>query len=136
LFWGRMADGDGGTRRRRTLCDVATVACIGALVYWAASQVGVPAQLAAMVPFAFGALGFNGVFYVIAGELAGPRRAGQAVGLGSTVLFGGSALAAVPLGALADHAGFEALWPVAALAAGLGLLVARGLPDPQPTAPA
>jgi MFS family permease len=136
LFWGRLADGAGGTRRRRTLCEVAVVACAGALLYWAATRVGPGLELPVMAFFAFGALGFNGVFYVIAGELAGPGRAGQAVGLGSTVLFGGSALAAVPLGALADVAGYQALWPVAAACAALGLLVARGLPDGAPPAPA
>jgi MFS family permease len=131
-----MADRAGGTRRRRTLCEVALVACGGALLYWAATGVGPGLELPVMALFAFGALGFNGVFYVIAGELAGPRRAGQAVGLGSTVLFGGSALAAVPLGALADVAGYQALWPVAAACAALGVLVARGLPEGAPPAPA
>ena len=52
------------------------------------------------------------------------------------MLFGGSALVAVPLGALADVAGYEALWPVAAVFAALGLLVARGLPQTVPPAPA
>ena len=64
----------------------------------------------------FGALGFNGVLYLIAGEIAGAARAGQAVALMSTALFGGGALAAVPLGALADAEGYRSLWLAAAVA--------------------
>ena len=59
-----------------------------------------------------GALGFNGVVYVIAGEIAGAARAGQAVALASTVLFGGAALPAIPLGRPGGLAGLPQ--PVAA----------------------
>ena len=62
------------------------------------------------------------MLYVIAGEIAGAARAGQAVALMSTALFGGGALAAVPLGALADAEGYRSLWIAAAVAAGLGVL--------------
>ena len=41
----------------------------------------------------------------------------------STALFGGGALAAVPLGALADAHGYRSLWIATAVAAGLGVLV-------------
>ena len=128
VFWGRLADGAGGTRRRATLFDIGVVAAVGAVLYWLAGHVGVPAQCLTMPVFAFGALGFNGVLYLIAGELAGADRAGQAVGFGSTVLFGGSALAAVPLGMLADRAGYQSLWLAAAGLAAAGALVTRGLP--------
>lgn len=129
LVWGRIADRDGGQRRRAALRDVGLVTVAGALVYWGASGLGVAFQLPAIAFFAFGALGFNGLVYVIAGELAGPDRAGTAVGLCSAVLFGGAALAAVPLGRLADAAGYRALWPAAAALAALGVLVALGLPE-------
>jgi sugar phosphate permease len=129
LSWGRLADAGGGTRRRATARDVGLVALVGALVYWPASQAGVAVALPAMALFAFGALGFNGVLYVVAGELAGGARAGQAVGFMSTVLFGGSALAAIPLGYLADAEGYSALWPAAAVLALLGVLATLGLQD-------
>jgi sugar phosphate permease len=89
-----------------------------------------------MAIFAFGAMGANGVIYLMAGELAGGHRAGQAVGLMSMALFGGGALAAVPLGVLADRVGFTALWPTAAAFAVLGILVTLGLPRPVPAATA
>jgi sugar phosphate permease len=129
LTWGRIADRGGGTRRRETLRDVGLVASAGALLYWVAEPFGVAPALIAMAVFSFGALGFNGVLYVVAGELAGSDRAGQAVGLTSMALFGGSAIAAVPLGLLADTAGYAALWPAAAIAAGLGVLVAARIPS-------
>ncbi len=75
-----------------------------------------------LVVLSLGALGFNGVLYVIAGEIAGAARAGQAVALMSTALFGGGAIAAVPLGALADAEGYRSLWIATAIAAGLGVL--------------
>ena len=69
--------------------------------------------------------------------MASPRQvaAGQAVGLASTVLFGGSAIGAVPLGILADSAGYRALWPAAAVLTALGTILARGLPRPAPQLP-
>jgi MFS family permease len=134
LFWGHLADRGGGERRRATLRDIGMVACVGALGYWGASFAGIEAQLPVMAVFAFGALGFNGVLYVVAGELAGRDRAGQAVGLASMVLFGGSTVAAVPLGRLADVAGYIALWPTAAALAALGVLVSLELPGGAPHA--
>ena len=135
IVFGRLADRHGGSRRRTTLRDVGLIATVGALVFWLASGQGLAVQLPAVAFFAFGALGFNGVLYAIAGELAGPRRAGQAVGLASTVLFGGAALGAVPLGMLADSAGYRALWPAAAVLAGLGTLLSLGLPRAAPQLP-
>jgi MFS family permease len=117
LAWGRIADAGGGMRRRATLRDVGVVTVIGALLYFAAGSIGPSAQLPAMAVFAFGAMGANGILYLIAGELTGPARAGQAVGLVSMTLFGWGALMSPLLGALADHAGFAVLWPLCAVLA-------------------
>lgn len=117
LAWGRVADLGGGVRRRATLRDVGLVTVVGALLYWAAGPIGPAAQLPAMAVFAFGAMGANGILYLVAGELAGPARAGEAVGLVSMTLFGWSALMSPLLGALADHAGFAVLWPLSAVLA-------------------
>jgi len=117
LAWGRVADAGGGVRRRATLRDVGLVTVVGALLYWAVGPIGPAAQLPAMAVFAFGAMGANGILYLIAGELTGPAGAGQAVGLVSMALFGWSALMSPLLGALADHAGFAVLWPLSAVLA-------------------
>lgn len=132
LAWGRLADRDGGRRRKATMREVAIVTIVGALLYWAATPIGPLAQIPAIFILAFGAMGANGLLHLMGGELAGQDRAGQAVGLVSMVLFGGAALANIPLGLLADHVGFTALWPVcAALGAGSLLLTLR-LPDDRP----
>ena len=128
LLWGRVADGGDGTRRRATLRDVGVVTLVGALLYWAAGPIGPGAQLPAMFVFAFGAMGANGLLYLIAGELTGPARAGQAVGLVSMVLFGWSALMSPLLGRIADVAGFDALWPISAGLACLSIGLTLGLP--------
>jgi MFS family permease len=128
LMWGRVADMDAGTRRRATLRDVGIVTLVGSLLYWAAGPVGPAAQLPAMFVFAFGAMGANGLLYLIAGELAGPTRAGQAVGLVSMVLFGWGALMSPLLGRIADVAGFGALWPICAGLACLSIALTLGLP--------
>lgn len=133
LLWGRVADWGDGTRRRATLRDVGVVTVAGALLYWAAGPAGPGAQLPAMFVFAFGAMGANGLLYLLAGELTGPARAGQAVGLVSMVLFGWSAVMSPLLGRIADVAGFDALWP---LCAGLGCLsvaLTLGLPKGSPS---
>jgi predicted MFS family arabinose efflux permease len=135
IVFGRIADRDGGRRRRRTLLETALLAAAGGLIFWVASGQGLAVQIPALAVFSFGALGFNGLVYAISGELTGPQQAGQAVGLASTVLFGGSALGAVPLGLLADAAGYRALWPAAALLSAAGALLTLGLPAPAPRLP-
>lgn len=135
IVFGRLADRHGGKRRRRTLREIALLASAGALVFWFASGHGLALQLPAVALFAFGALGFNGVLYTIAGELVGPERAGQAVGLAATVLFGGGAIGAILLGFLADLLGYRALWPAAAIVALAGALLSLGLPRAAPQLP-
>ncbi len=128
LTWGRLADRDRGNRRRESLRDVGLVTIVGALAYWAVVPFGVVASLPIMVVFAFGAMGANGLLYLIAGELTGPERAGQAVGLISMALFGGSALVSPLLGLIADQAGFRVLWLISAGLAALSVALTLGLP--------
>jgi MFS family permease len=130
IGWGRLADAGGGRRRMATLRDVGVLACAAAVATWLVWPEGIAVRIAAMVVLSLGALGFNGVLYLIAGEIAGAARAGQAVALMSTALFGGGAIAAVPLGALADAEGYRSLWIATAVAAGLGVLATIRL-DPS-----
>ena len=128
IGFGRIADLRGGTRRRATLRDTGVLATVAALIVFSVWPLGTGAQIASLVLLSVGALGFNGLLYVAAGEIVSARRAGQAVGLASTALFGGGSLAAIPLGALADAYGYRALWPAAALAAAAGAMIAHRLP--------
>jgi MFS family permease len=89
----------------------------------------VAASAGALV-LAFGALGFNGVVYLIAGELGGAHRAGAAVGLASTVVFSVGSLVGPLYGLLVEHAGYEAMYVVIAGCTLAGAAVARGLAGP------
>ena len=81
---------------------------------------------------AFGTFGFNGILYVIAGELAGPGRSGAAVGVASTVVFGAGAIVAPTVGVAVEQIGYGVLWAIVAAAGALGAAIAwRWLPAPQ-----
>ena len=82
LVWGKIADRQEGSRRARTLFEVGLVAAAGALVFTFALHAGPVAVIAAAVVFGFGALGWNGIVYVSAGELTAPELAGRLGGSG------------------------------------------------------
>jgi MFS family permease len=130
IAWGRVADGGGGTRRARTLTEIGilTVAatCVMPFVLAAAPT----AALGFGVVVAFGAFGMNGVLYLLAGELAGPSRAGRAVGVASTVVFGMGSLAAPIAGFAIERTGYDAVWVMSAVVAAAGAVTARRWLEP------
>jgi predicted MFS family arabinose efflux permease len=129
LVWGRVADRAGGTRRARTIAECGLLAAGSALVLPIALGTGVVAAVAVTATMAFGAFGWNGVLYVTAGEMVGPRRAGRAVGVASTIVFGCGALASPLAGEVAQVAGYDAMWLAAAACSAGGAAVAlRVLP--------
>ena len=109
------------------------MAAVGALLFAAALHGGAAIALPAAVVFGFGALGWNALVYVSAGERAPPELAGRSVAVAATVIFGLSALATPPLGALAEHAGWDAFWLATAALALVGSAVAATLPRLRPT---
>jgi MFS family permease len=125
IVWGRVADRAAGSRRIRTLVETGAVATVGALLFTAALHVGAGAVFAAALVFGFGALGWNAVLYVSAGERAPAELAGRSFAVAATVVFVASAVFTPPLGALAAHAGWDAFWVVTAALAAAGALVAR-----------
>ena len=135
VVWGTVADRQEGRRRARTLVEVGLVAAAGALVFTIALHAGPVAVVAAAVIFGFGALGWNGLLYVSAGELAAPELAGRSVAVAATVVFLVSALCTPLLGALAARAGWDAFWVAAGLMALAGALIAIRLPTPVSAKP-
>ncbi len=127
VVWGRIADGGGGARRARTLAEAGVVAAVGALLFTVALHAGAAVALPAAVIFGFGALGWNGLVYVSAGERTPPELATRSVAVAATVIFGLSALATPVLGALAHHAGWDAFWLTTAALALAGAAVAATL---------
>jgi MFS family permease len=127
LIWGKVADRHGGSRRVRTLVETGVVGAIGGLVFALALHSGPGLVVPAAVLFGFGALGWNALLYVVAGERTAPELAGRSVATAATVVFLVSALCTPALGALADHAGWDAFWITTAVLSGLGALAAAGL---------
>jgi MFS family permease len=124
IVWGRVADAGGGTRRARTLRDVGILTVAATTLMPLALAAAAPVALVAGVVVAFGAFGMNGVLYLLAGELAGPSRAGRAVGVASTVVFGMGALAAPIAGFAIERTGYDAVWVLSAVVAAAGSLTA------------
>jgi MFS family permease len=130
IVWGRVADGGGGTRRARTLTEIG-ILTVGATCVMPFVLAAVPtAALAFGVVVAFGAFGMNGVLYLLAGELAGPSRAGRAVGVASTVVFGMGSLAAPIAGFAIERTGYNAVWVMSAVVAAAGAVTARRWLEP------
>jgi MFS family permease len=127
IVWGRVADRGGGGRRVRTLVEAGWTAAVGGVAFAAALHAGTAAVLVAAAVFAFGALGWNALVYVQAGEMAPPALAGQSVSVAATVVFVLSALTTPPMGALADAAGWDVFWLVCAGLAACAALVAGSL---------
>jgi MFS family permease len=132
IAWGKLADRGGGARRVRTLVEVGAFASGGAVLFALALHAGPVAVVLSALVFGFGALGWNAIVYVSAGERAAPELAGRSFALAATVVFLVSALCTPPLGALADRAGWDAFWLTTAGLAGIGALIAAGVPRTLP----
>jgi MFS family permease len=136
IVWGRIADAGAGTRRGRTLVEVGLVASGGALLFAFALHVGPAMIVAAAALFGVGALGWNALVYVSAGERASPELAARSVAVAATVVFVLAGVITPLLGAIADVVGWDGLWVSAAAVAGLGALLAARLgPTALPGAP-
>jgi MFS family permease len=131
IVWGRLADSGGGSRRVRTLVEAGWTAAAGGVVFALSLHAGTAAVIPAVILFAFGALGWNALVYVRAGEMAPPRLAAQSVSVVATLVFLLSAVATPPMGALAEYAGWDAFWLAAAGLAACAAVVATTI---RPTA--
>jgi MFS family permease len=130
---GRIADGGGGARRSRTIVEAGAVAAGGAAIFALALHAGTALVVCAMIVFAFGALGWNGLVYVSAGEKAPPALAAQAVAIAATLIFVLSSVCTPPMGALAERVGWNAFWLVCAGLSAAGAVVAFTLPRGRAT---
>jgi MFS family permease len=128
VIWGHRADRAGGRRRVRALVEAGGLAALGAVAFTFALDAGTVVLLACASLLAFGALGWNALVYVTAGERVSRDLAGQAVALAATVVFVVAALCTPVLGALAEHAGWDAFWLTAAALAAVGAALAARLP--------
>ncbi len=133
VAWGHVADRGRGTRRTRTLVEAGAVAAAGALLFALALHGGAAVVVPAAVLFGFGALGWNALVYVSAGERAAPELAARSVAVAATVVFLLSAVSTPLLGSLAASVGWDVFWVVTGLLAATGAVVAATLPAPAPS---
>jgi MFS family permease len=136
VAWGKIADRDQGTRRKRSLVESGLMSSIGALAFGFSLHGGLVFVIPAVIFYAFAALGWNAVIYALAGEWTTPELAGRSFSVAATVVFVGSALVSPAVGALAETAGWDALWVIAFCVGIIGTLTARALPDRGAMAPA
>jgi MFS family permease len=128
VAWGRRADRGGGRWRVRALVEAGGLAALGAVTFAFALDAGAAVLLASASFLAFGALGWNALVYVTAGERVPRELASQAVALAATVVFVVAALCTPVLGALAEHAGWDVFWLTAGALAAMGAVLAARLP--------
>ena len=133
VVWGRVADRASGRRRVRTLAETGAVAAGGALLFTAALHIGAAAVVPAALVFGFGALGWNAILYVSAGERTSAELAGRSFAVAATVVFVVSGICTPPLGAFAAHFGWEAFWVATAVLAGTGAWIAANLSGRLPS---
>lgn len=124
VVWGVVADREGGSRRVATLSALGVLGAGTLLLFPGALHAGVVPAVIGAVLLAFGTLGFNGVVYVIAGEVAG-RSAGVAVGAASTVVFLTGSVTPPALGYLAESTSFGVMFAVLAVFCVAGAVTAR-----------
>jgi sugar phosphate permease len=121
IVTGRWSDRVG--RRLDPLRRVAIAVCVLfvglVLCTLQGGRVVVPVLLLAGVV----AISWNGLAFTAVGELAGPGRAGTALGVQNTAVGLGAALTPPLLGALVDRTAWPAAYAVAALAAGAAALL-------------
>jgi MFS family permease len=129
VVWGRVADLDSGTRRKRSLVETGVLSSVGALLFGVALHLPLVFVLTSAAFFAFASLGWNAVVYAMAGEWAGPQLGGRAFSVAATVVFIGAAVVNPVIGGLAQWAGWNALWVITALVGIVGALAAASLPD-------
>ena len=124
VVWGIVADRAGGSRRVATLSALGVLGAITLIPFPFALHAGVVPAVVAAIALAFGTLGFNGVVYVIAGEVAG-RSAGVAVGAASTVVFLTGSVTPPALGIIAERSSFGVMFGLLAVFCVAGSLAAR-----------
>lgn len=129
VLWGRLADRGGGTRRTRTLVEAGWAAAFGAGLLAALLYAGLAAVLVAVIVLALGAMGWNALVYVTAGERGPSGLTAQSVAVAATVIFTTAAVSSPAMGALASAIGWRGFWFFCAGLAAVGALLARSLPS-------
>ncbi len=143
VFWGMVSD---RMFRGRRIVVLATVSALSGAMSLVVSVVGPghPAWLLSAVVFVYGAtaMGWQGLYLLLAAETAGPRNAGASIGFSMTGSQFGFVGGPPLFGFILDLTGYRTAWLFLAGACALGTLVAtlmalreRRLARPAPASP-
>jgi MFS family permease len=127
MCFGLMADRRRGRNRVHAIVAPGLVAMGGGFLFTLALHAGAAVVVASAIVFAFGAMGWNGVVVLIAGERGAPERVGHSVSAQSIALAITSAATAPALAALVRLGGWNLLWIIAALLGATGAVIATTL---------
>lgn len=120
LAWGVISDIFLGGRKKLLLVIIALIASAGNFLMSLVS-VGTPfILLAVLVTFlGFAVIGWNALFLVLVGQMAGKSLAGTATGLSLAFVFTGVIIGPPAFGAIVDHTSFRVAYQVFAVMLGV-----------------
>lgn len=132
LLWGVMSDRLFGARRRPLLILITAVGIVSFVILSLLPPES-PLALFALAAFLGGlsVVGWQGIFIMSIGEIAGPLRAGTATGFSLTFIAVGITVSPPLYGLLADSTGgFQAVWVALAIVVALALVPAVLVREP------
>lgn len=122
LFWGWYSD---RFMRASRIALLAALCALSAAASFSFALLG-PSTAVLLIPAAlflgFFAAGWNGVMAAVLAEIGGADRAGSAIGLTLTAVFGTSSVGPLLFGTIADHTSLDTAWLVNAVISVLGVL--------------
>lgn len=111
LIWGRISDLYFSDHREKEIILVGFIAASTCIAF---GILPVNTNLVVMgivaVVFGFTAIGFNVLFLTHIGEIAGPEKAGQAIGFWVTIAYIGAVISPPLFGMVVDFIGFPKAW--------------------------
>jgi MFS family permease len=122
LFWSWVSDRFLGGERYAIVASLSLTAAVAALVIGSLRPGSHGLVIPAAVLIGLSAAGWNGVFLTAISEIGGHERAGSALGVTSTVIFGASALTPGTFGLIAEHTSLAIAWYAFAGLAFLGVI--------------
>ncbi len=127
LFWGWYSDRYLRGNRLALLGALALLAAVATLCFALLRPPLAAFLIPASLFVGFTGAGWNGVMAAALAEIGGADRAGSALGLTLTAIFGASAVGPLIFGTIADHTSLETAWLYSAALALVGVIPALWL---------
>jgi MFS family permease len=122
LFWGWYSDRFMRASRIALLAGLCALSAVASLCFALLTPATAPFLIPASLLIGFSAAGWNGVMAAVLAEIGGADRAGSAIGLTLTAVFGTSSVGPFVFGTIADHTSLDTAWMVNAAISVVGVL--------------